>query len=197
MNFRDFDQLVARTRSIRRFDASKPITTRTLHDLINLARLTSSGMNRQPLKYIAVNETDACNKLFSCLAWAAALKDWDAPSVSERPRGYIIILGDTSIHNRFSCDQGIALQTIMLGARARGLGCCALGSVKRDRVREIFNINDRYEILLVMALGVAKEEVKIEPMTDNKNFDYWRDDEGVHHVPKRSLEEVIVKEFTD
>jgi hypothetical protein len=154
-------------------------------------------MNRQPLKYIPINEPTACEKVFENLAWAAALKEWDGPSESERPKAYIILLGDTDISKSFGCDQGIALQTIMLGARAMGFGCCALGSVRRDKVREIFDIDPRYEILIIMAIGVSGEDIKIEPMPTDGSFSYWRDDQGVHYVPKRSLEEVIVKEFTD
>ena len=197
MNFKDFEQLVLKTRSVRRFRSYRPVTAENLRSLVNLARQTSSGMNRQPLKYILVNEPVACAKLFENLAWAAALKDWDGPSESERPKAYIIILGDTDINKSFKCDQGIALQTIMLGAGSMGFGCCALGSVKRDEVRTIFDIEQRYEILLVMAIGASGEDTKIEPMPMDGNVNYWRDEQSVHHVPKRSLEEVIVKEVTD
>jgi len=197
LNFEDFEQLVLKTRSVRRFRSYRPVTVETLRRLVSLARQASSPMNRQPLKYILINEPSACAKLFENLSWAAALKDWDGPSESERPNAYIIILGDTDINKSFKCDQGIALQTIMLGARSMGFGCCALGSVKRDEVRILFDVEQRYEILLVMAIGVSGEEVNIESMPDDDSVNYWRDEQGVHHVPKRSLEEVILKEFSE
>ncbi len=197
MNYHDFDHLVAQARSIRRFKADIPVSAEVLRDLIDLTRFTPSSRNLQPLKYIPVNEPDAREGLFNCLSWAGALKDYSGPSETERPGGYIVILGDTSIRNSFKCDHGIVAQTIQLGARARGLGCCIIASVNRDRFRELFDLDEQYEILLVLALGVPAEEVRIESLPDDGNIDYWRDDEGIHHVPKRSLEEVIVKEFTD
>ncbi|MCF7810636.1 nitroreductase family protein [bacterium] len=197
MNFEDFEWLVLKTRSVRRFRSYRPVTIDTLHRLVDLARQASSGMNRQPIKYILINESTACEKMFANVAWAAALKEWGGPSESERPKAYIILLGDTSISESFGCDQGIALKTIMLGARAMGFGCCPLGSVRADEVREIFDIDQRFEILLAMAFGASGEDIKIEPMPDDGNFNYWRDSQGNHHVPKRSLEEVIVKELTD
>jgi len=42
-------------------------------------------------------------------------------------------------------------------------------------------------------LGKPKEKIVIEPMTSAGNIKYWRDEQGVHHVPKRSLDEIIIK----
>ena len=44
----------------------------------------------------------------------------------------------------------------------------------------------------MIALGKPKEVVKIDPLGPEGDVKYWRDAEGVHHVPKRSLEEILV-----
>ena len=196
MDFQDFKRLIRETRSIRRFRAEMKVETEILHDLIDLTRFAPSSMNMQPLKYIPVNEPDACEQLFSCLSWARALNGWQGPSESERPGGYIIILGDTEIRSSFSCDHGLTAMTMHLGARASGLGSCIIASIYRERAAKLFDIASRYEILLVLALGVPGEEVRIVPLPENGDIDYFRDENDVHCVPKRSLDDIIVKEFT-
>ncbi len=196
MDFRNFERLVRETRTVRRFKAEMKIETEILHDLIDLTRFTPSSSNMQPLKYIPVNEPGACEQLFSCLSWAKALEGWQGPSESEHPGGYIIILGDTEVRSSFSCDHGITAMTMHLSARARGLGSCIIASVDRERAAMLFDINNRYEILLVLALGAPGEEVRIVPLPESGDINYFRDENNVHCVPKRSLDDIIVKEFT-
>jgi hypothetical protein len=61
---------------------------------VNLARLSASAANLQPLRYILSNDPHKNELIFSCLAWAAYLKDWPGPPEGERPSAYIIMLGD-------------------------------------------------------------------------------------------------------
>jgi nitroreductase len=120
------------------------------------------------------------------------LKDWNGPVEGERPSAYIIILCDTDISSSAGVDHGIAAQSILLGATEMGLGGCIIGSIKRDRLREALDIPARYEILLVLAPGKPKEKVVLETAGDNGDIKYWRDSEGIHHVPKRPLDDIIL-----
>lgn len=54
-------------------------------------------------------------------------------------------------------------------------------------------IADRYEILLVLAIGKPGETVVLEDVGSSESIKYWRDSADVHHVPKRRLEEIIVE----
>ena len=184
--------LVSKNRSYRRFYEDFVIDIETLKELVDLARLTASAANKQPLKYILSCDHRKNALIFSHLAWAGYLKDWPGPSEGERPSGYIIMLGDKSISESFNFNNGIAAQTILLGDVSRGLGCCMIASIQRDELREVLNIPARYEIVLVIALGKPKETVIIKKMGPEGDVKYWRDGEGKHHVPKRSLEEVIL-----
>jgi len=190
-NQQTFRDLVIQNRSYRRFDEAKIIELSVLRELVDLARLSGSGGNIQPLKYILSNTPETNSTVFPCLAWAASLSDWDGPAEGERPSGYIIILGDTEIARGFGVDHGIASQSILLGATERGLGGCMIGSVKRKQLAEDLNISSRYEILLVLALGKPAEEVVLDQTKDNITC-YWRDEKDIHHVPKRSLDEIIL-----
>ena len=114
------------------------------------------------------------------------------PEPGERPAAYIVILGDTAICKDFGCDHGIAAQSILLGAREKGLAGCMLGSINRKALREILNIASHLQILLVLAIGKAKEKIVVEAVGSDGAIRYWRDAERVHHVPKRSLKDIIV-----
>jgi nitroreductase len=192
MKAMSYAELVKNSRSRRRFYQDVSIELETLRELVELARLTPSARNQQPLKYLLSNTPEKNAKIFSCLSWALDLKDWGGPVEGERPSAYIIILGDTEIAKTFGCDHGIAAQTIMLGAVDRGMGGCIMASIKKDRLRELLAIPERYEILLSLSLGKPKEQVIIETVGKSGDIKYWRDSLGVHHVPKRALDDIIV-----
>jgi nitroreductase len=185
-------ELILKTRSYRRFDESYRIDEKTIESLIDLARLSASGANKQPLKYLYFNSVKDCEKIFPYLAWAGYLTEWPGPDKGERPSGYIIILGDRSISDVFGIDHGIAAQSIMLGATEAGLGGCIIASIKREELGNELSIPDNLEILLVLALGKPVENVIIEEIKTS-DVKYWRDSDKNHHVPKRSLKELIIK----
>lgn len=188
----NFAELVHKNRSRRRFDESFRVDYRILEELVNLARLSASGANKQPLKFLLFNSKEDCERIFPSAVWAGYLKEWPGPEPGERPSAYIIILGDTSVSDSFGVDHGIAAQSIMLGATNEGLGGCIIASIRREELRKELGIPGRYEILLILALGKPVENVVVE---DIKNGDvkYWRDSENTHHVPKRPLSELILK----
>lgn len=185
--------LVRKNRSYRRFYQDHAISEETLRALVDLARLTPSSRNAQPLRYLISWTPEMNAQIFPTLAWAGYLTDWQGPEAGEQPAGYILILGDKEIAQNFGIDPGIAAQTIMLGATEKGLGGCIIASVQRARLVELLKIPERYEILYVLALGKPKEEVVIEKLEQNGDIKYWRDAAHVHHVPKRNLEDILLK----
>jgi nitroreductase len=189
------EDLVRKNRSYRRFHQDVPVALETLRALVYLARLSASGSNLQPLKYVLSVDPEVNARIFPHTRWAGYLKDWGGPEEGDRPAAYVVILGDTEIRKGVGCDHGIAAQSIMLGATERGLGGCMIGSIDRDGLRQVLDIPEQYEILLILALGKPKETVVLEDVGPEGDTKYYRDAEGVHHVPKRSLEEMILKEY--
>ena len=188
--------LIRKNRSYRRFHQDVAVDLETLRALVALARLSASGSNLQPLKYILSCHPETNARIFPNTRWAGYLKDWSGPAEGERPAAYIVILGDTEIRKSFGCDHGIAAQSIMLGATEQGLGGCMIGSIDRSELRQVLDIPEQYEILLILALGKPKEKAVIEEVGPDGNIRYYRDAEGVHHVPKRSLAELILREYS-
>jgi nitroreductase len=185
-------ELILKNRTYRRFYQDVKIEYSVLEELIDLARLSSSGANLQPLKYIISNDEEKNNIIFSHLKWAGYLADWDGPEEGEKPSAYIIVLGDTDISTNYFWDHGIACQSILLGACEKGLGGCMFGAVDREGLKNKLGIQSKYELLLVIALGKPKEKVVLEEL-ENGDIKYWRDENGVHHVPKRKLKDIILE----
>ena len=185
-------ELIIKNRTYRRFYEDVKIERSTLEELIDLARLSSSGANQQSLKYIISNTEENNNLIFPHLRWAGYLKDWDGPVEGERPAGYIVMLLDKEISKNCFWDHGISSQSILLGATEKGLGGCMFGAIDREGLKIALDIPDDYEVLMVIALGKPKEEVVLEEMKDPKDVRYWRDENQVHHVPKRKLEDLIL-----
>lgn len=188
--------LVKACRSYRRFDEATRIERSTLVSWIDAVRLVASSGNAQPLRYALVTDELACEKVFSCCAWAKALPDWPGPEPGERPSAYIVILSDCdrTLADVFTAwDEGIAAQTIMLQAVEAGYGGCILGSFKRRSLTQALGIDeDRFKPDLVLALGKPAEKVVVSTISANGATEYWRDEASVHHVPKRPLSDVLL-----
>lgn len=189
MSIRD---LVLKNRSYRRFCQDHTIERETLVGLVDLARHSASGNNLQPLKFFLTADPETNAIIFPNTRWAGSLKDWDGPAEGERPSAYIVILGDKNITDSFGVNHGIAAQSILLGATEKGLGGCMIGSVQRVVLHRELGLAENLHILLVIALGKPSETVVIDPVGPDDSITYWRDEQDIHHVPKRSLDELIV-----
>lgn len=158
---------------------------------MGLARLAASAANRQPLKYVLSCAPDWNAKIFETLAWAAYPDGWPGPAPGERPAAYIVVLLDTTIHREGDMDAGIAAQTILLGAVERGLGGCMFGAVRRDELARRLSLPPHLSVSLVIALGRPVEKVVLEDATDGGSIRYYRDSQMTHHVPKRTMRELL------
>lgn len=191
--FEAYHALVLKNRSYRRFYENEPISLETLESLAALGRIVPSTSNSQAIKFMLINTPEENAKVYQTLGWAGMLSDWDGPEEGERPSAYIILLGDLALGKNKLTDDGIIAQTILLGAAAKGYGGCMLGNIKRTELSKSLGVDlEQYSIDLVIALGKPKEEVVLEDITPLHGNRYYRDENAVHHVPKRSLEDLII-----
>jgi nitroreductase len=187
--------LVYMNRSYRRFQQDYTISPETLRELVDLGRMSASGANKQPLKYILSVDPAKNASIFSFLYWAKNLPEWKGPAEGERPSAYVVIVGDKTISESFGQDHGIAAQSIMLGAVERGLGGCMIANIDKPGLRAALKLDARYELLLVLALGKPKETVIVDELDPAGNSNYRRDEQQAHHVPKRRLKDIIMAEY--
>jgi nitroreductase len=186
--------LVLKNRSYRRFHEEHEISGEILLELVDLARLSPSAANQQQLRFYLSNNPEINEFIFSCCSWAGYILDWSGPKQGERPSAYIVIMGNALFSHHLMIDLGIAAQSILLGAAEKELGGCCIASVEKDLLHETLEFPEDLEILLVIALGKPLEKVVLDTMSEkDEDIRYWRDKEGIHHVPKRSLDDIIVE----
>ena len=188
----DFLQLVSEARTCRRFVQDTRIRQDDLNWLMEGVRCAPCGRNAQVLRYILVSSPEKCAELFVHMRWAGALKDWDGPVEGERPTAYVAILSPKESTAIMQMDVGIVGQTIQLAAHTKGIGCCMHASFEKPACMKLLRVPEDMQIALILALGVAKEERRLAPMPASGEFAYWRDAQGVHHVPKRAVSELVL-----
>ena len=188
----DIEDAIYKRRSIRRYKQDL-IPTEILKKLIDYARIAPTSSNIQSIEYIIVTDLNMREKLFPLLEWAGSLPVKERePPIGQRPTAYIIVLVNTKIKKRdVDFDVGAAIENILLGAVKFGIGSCWIGSVDREKIRELFKIPDHYDIKHVVSLGFPDEESIIERYEGS--FKYWKDKSNVMHVPKRELKEILLK----
>ncbi len=177
--------------TIRKFTQEKP-NKEDLMQIVDSARLAPSGANAQPLKYAVVTDEDKRRDLYPFIKYAGFLKDWD-PVFEECPTAFIVILNDTSIKptGRSECDSGIALASMCLAAQELGYGSVCLGAINRAEIKKTLGLAEQYDVMYLLGIGY--------PAQTGETFDcagdmkYYFDEEGNVHVPKRTMEEVLVE----
>lgn len=187
-------EIVAAARSCRRFREDVAVPVGTLRDIVDAARLVPSSVNLQPLRYAVSVSREMNNRIFPLLGWAGLLPDWPGPVVGERPPAYIIIGGEKK-NPHLRVDLGIACQTIFLLLTEAGLAGCMIGNMNAAAVHALVGFPDDIDALLVLAVGHAAERIIVDDMSPGGKTAYYRDADGAHHVPKRSLSEVLVGVF--
>lgn len=184
--------LVLLNRSYRKYHNNKKVSEEQLIDLIDLARNTPSSKNQQPLKYILVTNKADVDFVESQLKWAKFLKDWSGPEKSKHPPAYIIMLVDKNLNEHADIDAGIAAQTILLGACEKQMGGCILRSVNRVTVSKHFKLSSNLDIVQVIAIGYPDQEIKLTSPDAEGSVHYYEGNDGIHYVPKRKLDDIIV-----
>lgn len=190
-----FYDLVLKNRSYRSFNESRAVTKEELCSLVECARVCPSAANRQPLRYRLVCTKEEMVPLLAHTRWAAALPEWTFPPQGHAPRAAIVICHDRSVVESevvSATDVGIAAQTMLLAAAERGLGGCMIANFNRAALHRTLALAENLVPVLVVAIGEPDEEILLETVGADGETSYFRDADGVHHVPKRSMDDLLV-----
>ena len=186
-----FESLARKCRSYRRYDESFQLSAADMKSLISITRYAGCAGNKQIVRYMTLCNPNHTDAIFPCLSWAGYLNDWDAPEAGERPSGYVLVLIPEGAHRYAVFDAALAVQTILLYAVEWGLGGCIIGSVDRKRLSDVFLIPKPYLVEVVVAIGKPRETIVLEN-ANSGNLCYWRDSSDIHHVPKLSIDTLII-----
>ena len=182
-------ELVQSRRSIRRF-RREPVPRELLLRCIDAARLAPSAANLQPLRFALANDEETTLRIFEQTKWAGYLPDWN-PTAQERPAAFVAVCIDTAVKKAEDfCDIGAAVQNILLTAQEAGLGSCWLLAINKPEISHILNIEEPIRLHSVIGLGIPAERSETEELTDSVKYHY--DENGVLHVPKRALDDILL-----
>lgn len=193
MNSKELITLLEGRRSYRRFDEGRDIPDDVVNDMIYSARLASSAMNRQPLKFIYVRDRETVNKVFDITAWAGAIPNGEGrPKVGQRPTMFVAILSVKELKCHYTqFDEGLAVSNLTLTAYSHGVGSCIIGSVKHNELRELLNIGDEFDISCVIAFGYPTHKSTVID-AENGNITYYLDENKDYVVPKRTVSDCVI-----
>ena len=187
--------LVQKNRSYRGYDESRKVTREELVNLVECARLAPSSVNMQPLRYYLIHTQEELDLLQPLTNWARALPELTLPHPGHCPTGFVVICQDTNLNPsipRFQKDIGIVAQTMLLAAVEMGLGGCMIGNYDAGKVKAALNLAENLAPVLIVAIGKPDETIVLTDVGPNGETNYYRDENDVHYVPKRSLDDLII-----
>jgi len=175
--------------TIRQFQP-EPVDLDVLKECVRAASLAPSAMNLQPLEYILVTNPEKRAQIFPLLKWAGYIAPAGDPKPGQEPMAYLVILVNSKFSGKWTRhDVGAAAENFILAAWDSGIGSCWIASVDREKLCSVLTIPESCEIDSIIALGYPAEEPRLE--ITSETVKYWKDAQGVLHVPKKPLDELL------
>ena len=190
-----FKDLILKNRSYRGYDESRRIAREELLEFVDCARLSASSVNRQPFQYYLAYTKETCDKIQPLTGWARALPEKHLPYPGHRPTAFIVICQNTlwdADLSRYRTDVGIVAQSMLLCAVEKGLGGIMIGNFSPEKISGALTLPAHIVPLLIVAFGKPDETVVLTEAAAGEPLKYYRDENDVHYVPKRKLEDIVL-----
>ena len=190
-----FKDLVKKNRSYRGYDENRKISREELMEFVDCARFAPSSVNRQPFKYMLAYTQEDLDKIQPLTGWARALPHMKLPHPGKCPTAFIVICQDTEWDadlNRYIRDVGIVAQTMLLAAVEKGLGGIMIGNFSPEKLAKALELPDNIIPMLIVAFGKPDEQIVLTEVEEGESIQYYRDEQDVHYVPKRKLEDIVL-----
>lgn len=202
------DSLLIKNRSTRGYSQDREVTLEELKKIVNVNTRIASSKNQQALRFKLVaagpegdfvNENIKMGALFRVRRAAnPAISEEDCPSLplpGTEPKAFIVVYGTHPEDSGLLIDLGISLQSMSLKAVELGLNCLMIRAFNREAMSRLVtdavsDTKDELFPLAVLAVGKSAESIFLVP-GEKSALDYFRK-EGIHYVPKLSLEEILI-----
>lgn len=179
-------------RTYRRFE-QRPVAPELLTEAVEAARIASCGNNRQTLKYMIVQSPAMVASVQPLVHWAASLPpEQGCPKPGEQPVAFIAVLQDERLPGGSDTDAGLAMGSMTAAAWAHGVGSCLMGSIDRPVLTQLLGLPEGVKLRYMVAFGYPSHQSHLVTAVDG-NVKYYLDDARDYCVPKRPLEEVLLK----
>ena len=185
-------ELLTTRRTYRRF-AQKAVPQDVVDDIVQAVRLSSCGANRQAVRLVLVQSPEMVAKMQPLVHWAAYLPpEQGQPKPDETPVLFVAVCQDESLPGCNDTDTGLALANMTDAAWAHGVGSCIMGAIDRPAIKELLGLGENLRLHSVVACGYPTHKSHLVAM-QNGNVKYYLDDARDYCVPKRPMEEILLK----
>lgn len=179
-------------RTYRRF-TQRPVAPEILTEAVDAARVASCGNNRQTIRYIVVQTPEKVAAVQPLVHWAASLPpEQGCPKPDEQPVAFIAVLQDERLPGCSDTDVGLAMGSMTAAAWAHGVGSCMMGSIDRPALTRLLDLPEGVTLRYMVAFGYPSHQSHLVS-AQNGDTKYYLDDARDYCVPKRPLEEVLLK----
>ncbi|MBO4980818.1 MAG: nitroreductase family protein [Lachnospiraceae bacterium] len=184
-------ELLETRRTYRRFE-QKEVSREILDEILQAARLSSSGRNAQPLSYIVIRDKEKVDQVFEQTRWAGYLPpEQGQPKEEERPVLFVAVIQNLDINKECDTDAGLAISNMTLAAWNHGVGSCIIGACNKPLLSEMFGLKESQKLHSVVAFGYPSHKSYIQPMEKDGDIRYYLDENRDYVVPKRKLEDMV------
>jgi len=164
----DFQELINKRQSVRKYQSEKPIEEEKLYRILESARLAPSASNSQPWTFIVVDKPDLLNQVAKAThGKLIGINKFvvQAPLliviVIEKPKITTQIGGAIKNKEYPLIDIGIAAEHMCLQAEEDGIGSCMLGWFDEKKIKKLLNIPKKKTVGLVISFGYAPVDYKV------------------------------------
>lgn len=185
----NLEKLLRKNRSYRGYDPSFEVREDQLRRIVAVNTLIPSARNSQALRFRLVTRNEA-HKVLPHIRLGGALPHLHLPYPGTQPEAFIVVMSAIEPDHYIYIDLGISAQSMLLQAAEIGLNGIMIGACDKERLQEELQLP--YRPLLVIAIGRGNEQIRLVEIGAEESHSYYRDEAGVHYVPKVRLEDLII-----
>ena len=150
INPEDFLEFLKGRRSIRNFE-EKQISEKEIKMILEAGRWTPSASNRQPWQFIVIKNKEFLTKVAETAIYGKFVRT--APLA-------IAIVGKINVSPKwYMIDTSLVSMNMILMAWALGIGTCWVGSMDREKAKELLGLGKDDYLLTVLPFGYIKGKI--------------------------------------
>ena len=184
------DTLLRKNRSHRAFDTSYIVAMRQLETIVAVNPKLPSGRNAQTLRFKLLDAQSGGEDFCRYLHLGGYLPELHLPAPGTEPKAFIIICSTEPESPIVDIDLGISLQSMALKAVEIGLNALIVKAFNKKEIKETLGLPS--DPLAVLAIGKGTETIVLDEVPAGSDLRYYRDADGIHHVPKITVSDLLI-----
>lgn len=185
------DTLLRKNRSHRAFDTSYTVAMRQLETIVSVNAKLPSGRNAQTLRFKLLDAQGGGEDFCRFLHLGGYLPELHLPVPGTEPKAFIIVCSTEPESPIVDIDLGISLQSMALKAVEIGLNALIVKAYNKKEIKEALGLPS--DPLAVLAIGKGTETIVLDEVPAGSDLRYYRDADGVHHVPKIAVADLLIQ----